>query len=61
MVATSLADTSATYSSRGGARHFICERLSQTFGGDRGEVVALSDVSLAVDVNEFLCIVGPNG
>jgi len=61
VVATSLADTSATYSSRGRARHFICERLSQTFTGDRGEVVALTDVSLAVDVNEFLCIVGPSG
>ena len=49
------------YSPRGRARHFTCERVGQTFTGDRGDVVALADVSLAVDVNEFLCIVGPSG
>ena len=43
------------------ARHFTCESVSHTFVGDRGRVVALDDVSLAVDVNEFVCIVGPSG
>ena len=43
------------------ARHFTCERVSHTFVGERGDVVALTDVSLAVDVNEFVCIVGPSG
>ena len=61
MVATSVAGTSAQYAARGRAPHFTCERLGQTFSGDRGDVVALADVSLAVDVNEFLCIVGPSG
>jgi NitT/TauT family transport system ATP-binding protein len=61
VVATSVAGSSATYAPRGRARHFTCEQLGQTFTGERGSVVALSDVSLAVDVNEFLCIVGPSG
>ena len=42
-------------------RHFTCESVGHTFAGDRGHVVALTDVSLAVDVNEFVCIVGPSG
>ena len=45
----------------GKARHFTCERIGHTFAGDRGRVEALVDVSLAVDVNEFVCIVGPSG
>jgi NitT/TauT family transport system ATP-binding protein len=61
MVATSVAGSSAPYAARGRARHFSCERIGQTFTGDRGNVVALADVSLNVDVNEFLCIVGPSG
>lgn len=42
-------------------RHFTCERIGHTFVGDRGEVEALADVTLAVDVNEFVCVVGPSG
>ena len=42
-------------------RHFTCESVGHTFVGDRGHVVALTDVSLAVDINEFVCIVGPSG
>ena len=61
MVATSVAGSSTAYVPRERARHFTCERISQTFTSDRGQVVALADVSLAVDVNEFLCIVGPSG
>ena len=38
------------YAPRGRARHFTCERIGQTFTGDRGEVVALTDVSLAVEI-----------
>ena len=45
----------------GRRRHFTCEHVGHTFGGERGHVVALADVSLAVDVNEFVCIVGPSG
>jgi NitT/TauT family transport system ATP-binding protein len=43
------------------ARHFTCEHVGHTFAGERGHVVALADVSLAVNVNEFVCIVGPSG
>jgi NitT/TauT family transport system ATP-binding protein len=43
------------------ALHFTCESIGHTFVGERGDVVALDDVSLAVDVNEFVCIVGPSG
>src|SRR6188508_3288461 len=46
---------------QGRARHFTCEHVGHTFAGDRGHVAALTDVSLAVDVNEFVCIVGPSG
>jgi NitT/TauT family transport system ATP-binding protein len=42
-------------------RHFSCDRIGHTFAGDRGDVVALDDVSLAVDAHEFVCIVGPSG
>ena len=42
-------------------RHFTCEHVGHTFAGERGHVVALADVSLAVNVNEFVCIVGPSG
>lgn len=43
------------------ARHFSCERIGHTFVGDRGSVEALVDVTIAVDVNEFVCVVGPSG
>ncbi|MBW8769074.1 MAG: ABC transporter ATP-binding protein [Gemmatimonadetes bacterium] len=61
MVATSLAGNAARYAPRDRARHFTCEGISQTFTGERGAVDALTDVSLTVEVNEFLCIVGPSG
>jgi len=61
MVATSAVESAAKYAPRERERHFTCEGLGQTFTGDRGEVAALTDVSLAVNVNEFLCIVGPSG
>jgi NitT/TauT family transport system ATP-binding protein len=35
--------------------------VGHTFVGDRGIVAALEDVTLAVGVNEFVCIVGPSG
>jgi NitT/TauT family transport system ATP-binding protein len=61
MVATSVAGSIARYAAPDRARHFICEHVGQTFTGERGSVAALDDVSLAVNVNEFLCIVGPSG
>ncbi|HET9797204.1 MAG TPA: ABC transporter ATP-binding protein [Gemmatimonadaceae bacterium] len=62
MTATSLTNDAARAERTGGStRHFTCDRVSHTFAGDRGAVVALTDVSLAVDVNEFVCIVGPSG
>jgi len=53
--------TTPPYTPRVRARHFTCEGVGHTFAGDRGQVVALADVSLAVDAHEFVCIVGPSG
>jgi NitT/TauT family transport system ATP-binding protein len=61
MTVTSPAESPPQHAVRGRARHFTCERIGHTFAGDRGDVVALADVSLAVDANEFVCIVGPSG
>jgi NitT/TauT family transport system ATP-binding protein len=43
------------------SRHFTCERIGHTFAGDRGDVEALVDVTLAVNAHEFVCVVGPSG
>lgn len=43
------------------SRHFSCEDIGHTFVGDRGQVEALVDVTLAVDAHEFVCVVGPSG
>ena len=43
------------------SRHFTCEGIGHTFGGDRGHVEALRDVNIAVDAHEFVCVVGPSG
>jgi NitT/TauT family transport system ATP-binding protein len=43
------------------APHVLCESIGHTFVGDRGEVVALSNVTLAVHPHEFVCVVGPSG
>jgi NitT/TauT family transport system ATP-binding protein len=61
MVVNPVAGISTDQSTNGKARHFTCESIGHTFAGDRGDVVALRDVSLAVHVNEFVCIVGPSG
>jgi ABC-type nitrate/sulfonate/bicarbonate transport system ATPase subunit len=53
--------TAVPPAARGRSRHFTCDRVGHTFTGDRGHVVALTDVTLGVDVNEFVCIVGPSG
>jgi len=37
------------------------ERVSKAFRNDRGQVVALEDVSLQVAEGEFVCLVGPSG
>jgi len=50
-----------SYATRPRARHFTCEGVGHTFAGERGQVVALTDVTLAVDAHEFVCIVGPSG
>jgi len=42
-------------------RHFSCDDISHTFGGERGDVQALESVSFAVDEHEFVCVVGPSG
>ena len=41
--------------------HVTCEGVGHTFRGDRGEVEALRDVSIAIEANEFVCVVGPSG
>jgi NitT/TauT family transport system ATP-binding protein len=41
--------------------HLSCEQIGHTFVGDRGEVQALMDVTLTVNVNELVCVVGPSG
>jgi NitT/TauT family transport system ATP-binding protein len=61
MTVTSHAEAAPPYVARSRTRHFTCERVGHTFAGDRGDVVALTDVSLAVDAHEFVCIVGPSG
>jgi ABC-type nitrate/sulfonate/bicarbonate transport system ATPase subunit len=61
MTATPAAAMGTPYAARVRARHFTCEGVGHTFAGDRGEVVALENVSLAVDAHEFVCIVGPSG
>ena len=61
MTVTHAAGSTSLDPARVRARHFTCDRVGHTFAGDRGHVVALADVSLAVDVNEFVCIVGPSG
>jgi NitT/TauT family transport system ATP-binding protein len=61
MAVSTVAEAATSYAARGRARHFACEHVGHTFAGDRGDVVALDDVSLAVDTNEFVCIVGPSG
>jgi NitT/TauT family transport system ATP-binding protein len=53
--------SAAVRPSRDRALHFACDHVGHTFVGERGDVTALSDVSLAVGVNEFVCIVGPSG
>jgi NitT/TauT family transport system ATP-binding protein len=35
--------------------------VSKSFAGTKGPVLALDDVSLAVDEGEFVCLVGPSG
>lgn len=41
--------------------HFTCEQLGHTFGGDRGNVEALVNVTMTVHEHEFVCVVGPSG
>ena len=45
----------------GSVPHFSCDHIGHTFVGDRGNVEALVDVTLTVNVNELVCIVGPSG
>jgi NitT/TauT family transport system ATP-binding protein len=61
MAVSTVAEATPSYAARARARHFTCDHVGHTFAGDRGDVVALDDVSLAVDANEFVCIVGPSG
>src|SRR3954463_8806254 len=61
MTVTPAVDSTSFNAAPGRARHFACDRVGHTFAGDRGHVVALTDVSLAVDAHEFVCIVGPSG
>ena len=61
MVASPVAGRTTDRPASGRAHHFTCDGIGHTFVGDRGDVVALANVSLAVDVNEFVCIVGPSG
>jgi NitT/TauT family transport system ATP-binding protein len=56
------ASASATVSTSAPPRvGFTCERLTHTFAGTSGEVVAIDGIDLRVRPGEFVCIVGPSG
>jgi len=40
---------------------FQCKHISQTYRLRRGELVALQDLNISVNEQEFVCIVGPSG
>lgn len=61
MVAIQTAASGIDRPTNGRPHHFTCDAISHTFVGDRGDVVALTNMSFAVHVNEFVCIVGPSG
>ena len=56
---TKLPDAASNQGGR--ARHVTCDDISHTFTGERGEVEALRNVTVAIDAHEFVCIVGPSG
>ena len=41
--------------------HVVCEHVAHMFRSDRGNVLALQDVSLSIGRREFVCVVGPSG
>ena len=46
----------------GNPRHAVrCDKVQLTYGGRRGSVQALDDITLDIPAGQFLCIVGPSG
>jgi NitT/TauT family transport system ATP-binding protein len=43
------------------APKIVIEHLSKSYYGRKGETVALRDVNLTINQNEFVCVVGPSG
>jgi len=42
-------------------KKIVIDSLSKIFSGRVGDIIALDNISLDIDENEFVCIVGPSG
>jgi NitT/TauT family transport system ATP-binding protein len=47
--------------SSGSSPHIVLQNISKTYASPRGDVVALTDVSLDIKNGEFLSLLGPSG
>ena len=47
--------------SNGGSPHIVLRKISKTYSSPRGDVVALSDVSLNIGNGEYISLLGPSG
>jgi NitT/TauT family transport system ATP-binding protein len=39
----------------------LAKNLGVSFQDDKGELIALQDISFSVDEQEFVCVLGPSG